>query len=72
MLFLSLIQVLYWLVSSYKILFLESQAIQLDIRIYQLDYGIKIELWQEAFKGNDQTLISFLNIILQPLRTSIT
>jgi len=29
----------------------ESQAIQLDIRIYQLDFGIKIELWQEAFKA---------------------
>jgi len=29
----------------------ESQAIHLDIRITQLDYGIKIELWQEAFKA---------------------
>ena len=32
-------------------MFSESQAIHLDIRITQLDYGIKIELWQEAFKG---------------------
>merc|ERR1719468_1404694 len=29
----------------------ESQAIHLDIRISQLDFGIKIELWQEAFKA---------------------
>ena len=43
--------------------FLESQAIQLDIRIYQLDYGIKIELWQEAFKGNFLSRFRFLKII---------
>lgn len=29
----------------------ESQALHLDIRICQLDFGIKIELWQEAFKA---------------------
>ena len=29
----------------------ESQALHLDIRISQLDHGIKIELWQEAFKA---------------------
>merc|ERR1711953_181557 len=32
----------------------ESQAIHLDIRIAQLDFGIKIELWQEAFKAVEE------------------
>lgn len=31
----------------------ETQALQLETRLFQLDYAIQLELWQEAYKATD-------------------